>query len=138
MIWNPSIASVVQSAKDPSAFKMIVATDRIPFLSAKVGSNLQQLEQFTGVELVGLEFQQPLNSSAASPVLAGDHVVLETGTGLVHTAPGHGLEDFAVCSKAGIPTYCPVDENGCFTAVRVRCGFDSCLPGHDGADRAST
>lgn len=109
---------MVQSDKDPSAPKLLVATERISYLSQKFGSGLRQLEQFTGAELTGLEFQQPFDTAASSPVLIGDHVELDTGTGLVHTAPGHGLEDFGVCGKAGIPVYCPVDESGCFTAVR--------------------
>ncbi len=48
-------------------------------------------------------------------VLLGDHVTVLDGTGLVHTAPGFGEEDFAVCHKYGIPVVCPVDQNGKFT-----------------------
>lgn len=46
--------------------------------------------------------------------LVGDHVTLEAGTGAVHTAPGHGMEDFMVSQLYGIPTYCPVDAAGQF------------------------
>ena len=46
--------------------------------------------------------------------LIGDHVTLEAGTGAVHTAPGHGMEDFMVSQLYGIPTYCPVDAAGKF------------------------
>jgi Isoleucyl-tRNA synthetase len=48
-------------------------------------------------------------------VLAGDHVELGEGTGLVHTAPGHGPEDFEVGQANGLPIFCPVGEDGCFT-----------------------
>ena len=45
----------------------------------------------------------------------GDHVELGEGTGFVHTAPGHGPEDFEIGQKIGLPIHCPVDEAGCFT-----------------------
>ena len=48
-------------------------------------------------------------------ILAGDHVELGEGTGLVHTAPGHGPDDFEVGTSNGIPVFCPVGEDGCFT-----------------------
>lgn len=51
-----------------------------------------------------------------SLVIVGDHVTLESGTGCVHTAPGHGVDDFNVCQNyPEIPTICPVDSNGVLT-----------------------
>lgn len=50
-----------------------------------------------------------------SVIILGDHVTLETGTGCVHTAPGHGREDFEIGTTYGLETYSPVDDNGCFT-----------------------
>ena len=47
-----------------------------------------------------------------SIIIVGEHVTNESGTGLVHTAPGHGVDDFTVCQKYGILPYCPVDSNG--------------------------
>ena len=49
-------------------------------------------------------------------VLAGDHVELGEGTGLVHTAPGHGPEDFEVGQNYNLPIFCPVGEDGNFTS----------------------
>ncbi|HTY55587.1 MAG TPA: isoleucine--tRNA ligase [Candidatus Binataceae bacterium] len=49
-------------------------------------------------------------------LMFGDHVTLETGTGLVHTAPGHGYEDFVIGEAYGLPTLTPVDAGGTFTA----------------------
>ncbi len=46
----------------------------------------------------------------------GDHVTLETGTGLVHTAPGHGYEDFVIGEAYGLAPLTPVDAGGVFTA----------------------
>ncbi|MGD8956200.1 MAG: class I tRNA ligase family protein, partial [Chromatiaceae bacterium] len=48
------------------------------------------------------------------PVILGDHVTLEAGTGAVHTAPGHGLDDYIVGQRYGLPVDNPVGGNGCF------------------------
>ena len=51
-----------------------------------------------------------------SLLIVGEHVTLESGTGCVHTAPGHGVDDFNVCQNyPEIPTICPVDANGVLT-----------------------
>ncbi len=50
-----------------------------------------------------------------SMIILGDHVTLEAGTGCVHTAPGHGREDYEAALKYEIEIYSPVDDNGCFT-----------------------
>lgn len=51
-----------------------------------------------------------------SLVIVGDHVTLESGTGCVHTAPGHGVDDYNVClNYPEIPVICPVDSNGVLT-----------------------
>jgi len=54
-----------------------------------------------------------------SPLLLADYVTLETGTGLVHTAPGHGAEDYYTGQKYGIPPFNPVDDRGCFVPSMV-------------------
>ena len=48
-------------------------------------------------------------------IILGDHVTLEAGTGCVHTAPGHGREDYEVGLEYGLDVYSPVDNDGCFT-----------------------
>ena len=48
------------------------------------------------------------------PIVLGDHVTLDAGTGAVHTAPGHGLEDYIVGQRYGLPVDNPVGGNGCF------------------------
>ena len=50
-----------------------------------------------------------------SLIILGDHVTLEAGSGCVHTAPGHGREDFEVGLQYGLDVYSPVDDRGCFT-----------------------
>lgn len=61
-----------------------------------------------------LKFSHPLYERDSIGVLA-DHVTLEAGTGCVHTAPGHGREDYIAGLKYGLEPYSPVDDDGCFT-----------------------
>ncbi|NYB52648.1 MAG: isoleucine--tRNA ligase [Methanobacteriaceae archaeon] len=75
-----------------------------------------------GSELEGTEYQHPLpgeipfHKDFQHLILPGDHVTLTEGTGCVHTAPGHGPDDFEIGKKYGLPIFCPVDEAGLFTA----------------------
>ncbi|RJP77901.1 MAG: isoleucine--tRNA ligase [Desulfobacteraceae bacterium] len=50
-----------------------------------------------------------------SMIILGDHVTLDAGTGCVHTAPGHGREDYEISLQYGIDAYSPVEDNGCFS-----------------------
>ncbi|TAL21477.1 MAG: isoleucine--tRNA ligase, partial [Nitrospirae bacterium] len=68
-----------------------------------------------GVELEGLMLHHPFYDRCV-PVVCGDHVTLEAGTGLVHTAPAHGLEDYAVGGKYKLLVDCPVGADGKFYA----------------------
>jgi isoleucyl-tRNA synthetase len=69
--------------------------------------------RFTGEKLERTVFRHPFLERESLGVLA-DHVTLEQGAGAVHTAPGHGQEDYAVGRQYGIETYCPVDGAGRF------------------------
>jgi len=69
------------------------------------------LGRATGVALEGLQFRHPFFERIVPMVLA-DHVTVESGTGLVHTAPAHGVEDFEVGKKYGLPLDQPVDDQG--------------------------
>jgi isoleucyl-tRNA synthetase len=68
-----------------------------------------------GKALEGLTYRHPF-MDRESPVILGEHVTLEAGTGLVHTAPGHGQEDYEVGLKYGLTILNPVDGAGRFTA----------------------
>ena len=73
-----------------------------------------------GSELEGIEYQHPLineipvQKEFKHKILPGEHVTLTEGTGCVHTAPGHGPDDFEIGKKYGLPIFCPVDEAGLF------------------------
>lgn len=67
-----------------------------------------------GSDLENLTPKHPLYDRK-SPILCGEHVTLDAGTGSVHTAPGHGLEDYEVCCKYKIDVYSPLDSKGVWT-----------------------
>jgi isoleucyl-tRNA synthetase len=62
----------------------------------------------------GLTYEHPLLGGTICPVVPADYVTLEEGTGLVHIAPGHGLEDYGTGLKHGLEVYCPVRDDGTF------------------------
>jgi isoleucyl-tRNA synthetase len=72
-------------------------------------------QTFTGSELEGLKVQHPFYDKQV-PIILGEHVTTDAGTGAVHTAPAHGQEDFAVGLKYDLPVECPVDGRGVFFA----------------------
>jgi len=72
-----------------------------------------QTAVFSGSELEGLKAQHPFYEKQV-PIILGDHVTTDAGTGAVHTAPAHGQEDFAVGKQYDLPVNCPVDGRGVF------------------------
>ena len=77
--------------------------------------------EFTGKDLERIETKH-CYLDRRSLVIVGDHVTLESGTGCVHTAPGHGVEDYEVCSRyyPELPIIVPVDDDGVLTAEAGR------------------
>ncbi len=70
---------------------------------------------YKGSDLVGMEYKHPfLDDGRTRKVVAADYVTLEDGTGLVHTAPGHGVEDYQTGLREGLDIYCPVKDDGTF------------------------
>ena len=74
---------------------------------------IENLGEFKGEQLLDLDAIHPL-FKRRSKILHGDHVTTETGTGCVHTAPAHGVDDFNVCKQNGIETINPIGSNGCY------------------------
>ena len=93
----------------------IVAADLLRVTAAKCGwgehDAVRILARFPGEKLEHTIFRHPFLDRDSLGIL-GDHVTLEQGTGAVHTAPGHGQEDYVVGRKYGIATYCPIDAAG--------------------------
>lgn len=76
--------------------------------------SFQVLERFQGRDLEGITTKHPF-FDRLSPIVLGEHVTLEQGTGCVHTAPGHGLEDYEVGVRYGLDILTPVDGKGRLT-----------------------
>ncbi|MFN2508645.1 MAG: isoleucine--tRNA ligase [Chthoniobacterales bacterium] len=71
-------------------------------------------ETFPGSKLEGIAAQHPFLPRTAI-VLTADFVTMETGTGCVHIAPGHGEDDYLLGKRSGLPLLSPVDDRGCYT-----------------------
>ncbi len=67
-----------------------------------------------GEDLVGLTYQQPIFEGVTGKVVTADYVTLEDGTGCVHTAPGHGVDDYYTGVRCDLPIIMPVDDDGRF------------------------
>jgi isoleucyl-tRNA synthetase len=92
----------------------IVAEDLLNVTAEKCGwAAYEVLARMPGARLEHTVFRHPFLDRDSLGILA-DHVTLEQGTGAVHTAPGHGQEDYVVGRQYGIETYCPVDAAGRF------------------------
>ena len=74
-------------------------------------ADIKVIGTLKGGELENMSAFHPLYNRESKLIL-GDHVTLDAGTGCVHTAPGHGLEDWEVCQKYSIPTFSPLDSKG--------------------------
>lgn len=74
------------------------------------------LKEFSGRELKALTYHHPLSSKKDCPVVTADYVTKEDGTGLVHTAPGHGQDDFQTGQKYNLEVLMPVNNQGVYTA----------------------
>jgi len=128
---NPDLDYV---AVDRDGEALILAEGLLPAVAAKLEwSEPEVLARFTGRELVGegeewighsapvaRPYPAPSGMAAGDGVLLlGDHVTLEAGTGCVHTAPGHGAEDFSVGQRYGLDVFNPVGDDGRFVESRV-------------------
>jgi isoleucyl-tRNA synthetase len=93
----------------------IVAEGLVEQIGKACGVELHVQEKILGRDLEGLVARHPF-MDRDSPIILSPHVTLEQGTGLVHTAPGHGAEDYEIGQKYGLPTLAPVDDGGVFTS----------------------
>ena len=80
----------------------------------KEESDFELISKTKGKNLENLEAKHPVLDKF-SRIILGEHVTLDAGTGAVHTAPGHGLEDWEVCQKYNIETFSPLDGRGRWT-----------------------
>ena len=115
--------AVVEVASGEPFQYLLIAKDLYDRLSQVFGTELTVKAEIKGEDLDGCTYRHPLQDQLptdkrgdTSPIIiGGDYITTESGTGLVHTAPGHGQEDFQVGQRYGLDVLCPVDERGTMT-----------------------
>lgn len=95
---------------------VIVAKELAEAALSRFGFPLLILAETTGQALEGLLLDHPFEARQV-PIICGEHVTLEAGTGLVHTAPAHGLEDYVIGQQYGLEVDNPVADDGRFYAT---------------------
>jgi isoleucyl-tRNA synthetase len=112
---NPDLTyALVQAEIQAEKVYLLVAADLVPRLTEVLGSPLAIATTLPGKALEHSTYQHPL-FDRQGPIVMGDYVTTDSGTGLVHTAPGHGQDDYIVGQQYGLPILSPVDGNGRFT-----------------------
>lgn len=101
--FNPSLQySVVRLNDEPDYY--IVGTDLIPKLRETLeATDFEEVTTLSGTDLESCTYHHPICKETILPFLKGTHVTADAGTGLVHTAPAHGFDDYLVCLSAKIP-----------------------------------
>jgi isoleucyl-tRNA synthetase len=93
---------------------LLLAADRVGALQAECGIKEARVRAtFKGANFEGMKFQHPFLPIQVPGVLAG-YVTLDQGSGIVHTAPGHGADDFNTGQKYGLEIYAPIDDRGVY------------------------
>ncbi len=96
---------------------MLIAEDLLASVLARYKiENHRILGRVTGEKLAGVKLKHPFYDREV-PVVLGDHVTVETGTGAVHTAPAHGVDDYLMGKQNNLPMDNPVGDDGCYTQV---------------------
>ncbi|XP_053794437.1 isoleucine--tRNA ligase, mitochondrial [Vidua chalybeata] len=108
-----SVYSIVKCATTGQHF--ILAADRVESTAAVLDTQFEVVSTCKGADLADGSCAHPTIPGRVSPLLPANHVTMTKGTGLVHTAPAHGMEDYSVASHHQLPTDCLVDESGYFT-----------------------
>ena len=133
LIWTTTPwtipANLAIAVGDQLSYSFIKVNDKVNYLVAtelinELTSVLEReqvtvLKEVKGHLLEGLTYKHPLYDRI-SPIVLGHHVTVEGGTGLVHTAPGHGEDDFIIGQKYGLKVLCPVDSKGFMTAEALQ------------------
>ena len=115
---NPDLVySVVEVGENnPTRFKyLLVAKERIESLATTLGTTLEPKASAMGKLLEHCTYKHPLFDRISEIIIGGDYITTDAGTGLVHTAPGHGQEDYIVGKKYNLPILAPVDDAGILT-----------------------
>ncbi len=114
---HPTFEYVIVEAKTSQGTeRLVLAEDLMKDSMARYGIDDYRVIAYTsGASLDRQSLRHPFYNQE-SLMIVGDHVTLEAGTGAVHTAPGHGQDDFIIGRKYGLEIYNPVGDDGCFLA----------------------
>ncbi|KAF6073336.1 isoleucyl-tRNA synthetase 2, mitochondrial [Phyllostomus discolor] len=93
----------------------ILAADKVTPVASALKTTFEVISTCSGADLENGTCTHPLIPDKVSPLLPANHVTMAKGTGLVHTAPAHGMEDYSVASQHDLSMDCVVDEDGVFT-----------------------
>ena len=93
----------------------IVSTMLLAAVAEKCQWNYELVRTISSDQLAQTEFHHPFCNRTGKLFVGDGFVTNDTGTGFVHIAPGHGLEDYNLGREKGLPIYCPVDDDGRFT-----------------------
>jgi isoleucyl-tRNA synthetase len=111
LAFHPEFEYVVA---ETSAGKLLLAKERVNALAEELKLEIHGTHGgWKGREFEGAKFHHPFLDFSVPGVLA-DYVTLDQGSGIVHTAPGHGAEDFRTGQKYGLESYAPQDDDGRF------------------------
>ncbi|HWF39760.1 MAG TPA: isoleucine--tRNA ligase [Candidatus Acidoferrales bacterium] len=111
LAFHPDFEYVIA---DTSAGKLLMAKDRVATFAEELKIEVRGTQGgWKGREFEGAKFQHPFLDMQVPGVLA-DYVTLDQGSGIVHTAPGHGADDFRTGQKYGLEAYAPQDDEGRF------------------------
>jgi isoleucyl-tRNA synthetase len=92
---------LVQIEDEGRAGSLVLASERVPYCLERWGLSGKSIAQCKGAALEGIAFKHPF-AGRLSPVFLGEYVTTETGTGLVHSSPAYGVEDFESCKRYGM------------------------------------
>ncbi|MGQ4276404.1 isoleucine--tRNA ligase [Pseudidiomarina sp. E22-M8] len=105
----------VEASDERPAQRFVLADELVTSAMDRWGiDDYHKLGFAKGEALENMKVHHPLYSDIQVPLILGEHVTTESGTGCVHTAPGHGVDDFLVGQRYGIEVYNPVADNGVY------------------------
>jgi isoleucyl-tRNA synthetase len=126
---GPSVEYVRARADEETLIVAAALAERV------LGERAEILERFPGSELIGAQYKGPIfalsdREPGGLPVIAGDFVTTDDGTGLVHIAPAFGEDDFRAAAAAGL--FDPTDPHTLYNPVKPDGTYDGRVRGHDG------
>ncbi len=130
LVKIPKISN--EQNRDNDSFEIVIlVSELVSSVMKRFGvEEFEALAACDGKSLQGIRLQHPFYDKQV-PIVLGDHVTLDAGTGAVHTAPAHGQDDFIVGEKYNLPLENPVQDNGCYVPDLPLFGGEFVLKAND-------